>query len=122
MIPVAYEWGIVVYAVIQALIASIAVALALKWGKYEFLAGLAFLLLYAIIDVVDLIIFTVMQGVYLDVAQFGIILLAIIFFIIGMHPSWSRGLVPHRKEPAKKPDAGVKSPDSSSIFSILRKM
>jgi hypothetical protein len=34
---------------------------------------------------------------FIDIAQFGFILLAIIFFIVGMHPAWSQRLVLTRK-------------------------
>jgi hypothetical protein len=88
MFPVLAGSGMILYGIIQVIVAFIAVILALKWKKFEFLAGLFFLLLYAIIEVMDVFYFTVMQSAFIDVAQYGFILLAIIFFIIGMHPSW----------------------------------
>lgn len=33
------------------------------------------------------------QGVFIDIVQFDIILLAIITFILGTHPSWAIGHV-----------------------------
>ena len=89
MIPALFESGMILYGIIQVLIASFAVILAVKWDKFEFLAGLICLLLYAIIEVVTTFFFTINQGLYIDIAQFGFIMLAIVFFIIGMHPSWA---------------------------------
>jgi hypothetical protein len=105
------------YGFVQAVVASIAVILAVKWKKYEFLAGLSFLLLYSIVEIIDTFFFTVLNGVFLDVAQFGFILLAIVFFIIGMHPSWAPRLVSGLRE--RKPEH--KSSRSESVLSILRK-
>ena len=108
------------YGLLQVLVACIAVILAVKWKKYEFLAGLFFLLLYTIVEIIDEFFFTILNGVYLDVAQFGFILLAIIFFIIGMHPTWAPRLVSGmtgRKTECKPP----KPPRKESVLSILRK-
>jgi hypothetical protein len=82
------NWGFLLYEMIQVVVAFIAVMLAIRWKKHDFLPGLSLLLLYAVLDAIDVFIFSIISGVYLDVAQFGIILLAIIFFIIGMNPSW----------------------------------
>jgi hypothetical protein len=122
MIPVAFGWGMLFYAVIQAFVAFIAVVMALKWKKFEFLAGLSFLLLYTLLEVVDLFFFAIMHAVYVDVAQFGFILLAIVFFIVGMHPSWSRTLGIHKTKSATRVETRDPSPGSTSIMSILRKM
>jgi hypothetical protein len=62
---------------------------AVKWDKFEFLAGLICLLLYAIMEVITTFFFTISQGLYIDIAQFGFIMLTIVFFIIGVHPSWA---------------------------------
>jgi len=105
------------YGFVQVVIASIAVILAVKWKKYEFLAGLSFLLLYSIVEIIDTFFFTILNSVFLDVAQFGFILLAIIFFIIGMNPSWSPRLVPGLRERNTK---GKPSPNES-VLSVLRK-
>jgi hypothetical protein len=121
MVPVLLESGIIIYGIIQVLVAFIAVVLAVKWNKYEFLAGLSFLLLYAIIEMIEMFFFTIVHGVFLDVAQFGFILLAIIFFIIGMHPSypsWSHMLVSGKKNAV----TGKKSQKSDSILTHLRKL
>ncbi|MDD1695697.1 MAG: hypothetical protein LUQ54_02255 [Methanoregula sp.] len=117
MIPALFESGIILYGIIQVVIASIAVILAVKWDKFEFLAGLICLLLYAIMEVITTFFFTINQGLYIDIAQFGFILLAIVFFIIGMHPSWAPQMVS---------GTGVKAPDKKparpeSVISLLKK-
>ena len=83
------ESGIMVYESVQVLVAFLAIVLALRWRKFEFLIGLSWLGLYAIVEAIDAFLFTVAHVAYIDVAQFGFILLAIIFLIVGMHPSWS---------------------------------
>jgi hypothetical protein len=117
MLPALVETGMILYGIIQILIACIAVILAVKWDKLEFLAGLICLLLYAIIEVVTTFLFTINQGLYIDIAQFGFIMLAIVFFIIGMHPSWAPQLVSGMgiKSPEKKPAR------PESVISLLRK-
>ena len=117
MISALLESGIILYGFFQVLIALTAVILALKWEKYEFLAGLFFLFLYSIIEIIDLYFFTILHDMYLDVAQFGFILLAIIFFIIGMHPSWAPKLVSGMRER----NTECKPSRNESIISILRK-
>jgi hypothetical protein len=117
MIPVLLESGILLYGIIQVLVAGIAVILAVKWKKYEFLAGLSFLFLYSVIEIIDVFFFTILNEVYLDVAQYGFILLAIIFFIIGMRSSSTHRLETGITE--RKP--GQKSSRDESVFSILRK-
>ena len=103
MLPALVESGMILYGIIQVLVACIAVILAVKWDKFEFLAGLICLLLYAIIEVVTTFFFTINQGLYIDIAQFGFILLAIVFFIIGMHPSLAPQLVSgHGNEKPRK--------------------
>jgi hypothetical protein len=118
MISALVESGIIFYGFFQVLVAFIAIVLAVKWKKYEFLAGLSFLFLYAIVEMIDMFVFTIVHMVYLDVAQFGFILLAIIFFIIGMHPSWSPKLVPAMWER----NTEHKSSRHESLISILRKL
>ena len=71
MIPFLLESGMILYGIIQVIVAVVAVILAMKWNKFEFLAGLICLLLYAIIEVITTFFFTIMQAVYIDVAQFG---------------------------------------------------
>jgi intracellular septation protein A len=106
------------YEMIQVLIALIAVVLAIKWKRPEFLAGLGFLFIYTILNLMDVSYFLIKQQIYIDFAQFGFIPLAIILFIIGMHPSWSRLLVSGKKGVA----AGEKSQKSDSILNDLRKL
>jgi hypothetical protein len=118
MISPLLESGIIFYGFFQVLVAFIAIVLAVKWTKYEFLAGLSFLLLYAIVEMIDAFFFTIVHVVYLDVAQFGFILLAIIFFIVGMHPSWSPRLEPGMKEQ----NTGLTSHRNTSLISILRRL
>jgi len=117
MIPAILESGILFYGFIQAFVALIAVILAVRWQKYEFLAGLFFLLLYAIIEIIDMYFLTILDIVYIDIAQFGFILLAIIFFIIGMHPSWAPRLVSGMREHTTRNTR----PRNESVLSILRK-
>jgi hypothetical protein len=117
MIPVLLESGILLYGLLQVFVAFIAVILSVKWEKYEFLAGLSILLLYSIVELIDVFFFTILNDMYLDVAQFGFILLAIIFFIIGMHPVWAPKMVSCLgvRKTEHKPAR------NESVLSILRK-
>ena len=117
MIPALLESGIIIYGLIQVIVAFVAVVLAVKWNKYEFLAGLSFLLVYSIVEMIDVFFFTIAQGVYIDVAQFGFILLAIIFFIIGMHPSWGQKLALSKRDRYTE----HKSSSDETLISILKK-
>jgi len=118
LIPPVIISGILLYEIIQVSVAFIAVVLALRWEKLQFLAGLIFLLIYAVLELLDIFLFSIAQGIYLDVAQFGFILLAIIFFILGMSPYWKIAGVPGtiQKEP------GTISSGDPSILSILKKI
>lgn len=118
MISALLESGILLYGLLQVLVAFIAVILAVKWKKYEFLAGLFFLLLYSIIEIIDVFFFTILNYVYLDVAQYGFILLAIIFFIIGMHPTWAPKMV--SGQGVRRTEH--KSSRNESVLSLLRKI
>jgi hypothetical protein len=109
--------GIFLYGFFQVIIGFTAVILSVKWKKYEFLAGLTFLLIYAIVDLVETFIITTEYGMFFDAAQFGFILLAIVFFIIGMHPTYSPKLVSGIKE---KNIVRKDSPDES-LISVLKK-
>ena len=117
MIPTLLASGIILYGIIQLIAALIAVFLAVKWNKFEFLAGLFFLLIFAIVNVIDMFFFAIMQSVFIDFAQFGFILLAIIFFIIGMHPSWAPRLASGmgKRSPEHKPSR------NESLISFLKK-
>ena len=118
MIPTLLASGMIVYGIIQVIFAIIAVFLAVRWNKYEFLLGLCFLLLYAIIEVIDLFFFSILNSIYIDVAQFGFILLAIISFIIGMHPSWTNKFSFCRKEQSPEHETAPKK----SLISIVKKI
>ncbi len=117
LIPTLLASGIILYGIIQLIVALIAVVLAVKWNKLEFLPGLFFLLVYAIIEVIDLFFFTIVNSIFMDVAQFGFILIAIVFFIVGMHPSWSQKLVLTRKGQTSE----QKASSAESAISILKK-
>ncbi len=117
MIPALLASGIILYGIIQLIAALIAVFLAVKWNKFEFLPGLFFLLLYAIIEVTDLFFFTIVKSIFIDVAQFGFILIAIVFFIIGMHPTYAKKMG-QRKTDQSNPDS---SSSGESAISILKK-
>ena len=118
MIPTLLASGLIIYGFFQVTIAFTAVVLSVKWNKYEFLAGLSLLLIYAIVYLIDTIFFTIIYGVFLDVAQFGFIMLAIVFFIIGMHPAWAPKLASGMKERY----TGHKVPRDESLISILKKL
>ncbi len=87
MPPVVFDAGIFLYEIIKIAVACIAVVLAIKWKKTEFLAGLLFLLLYTILDAMNIFFSTILQKSYIDASQFGFILLALISFILGMWKS-----------------------------------
>ena len=118
MISALFGSGMILYGIFQVIIAFIAVLLAVKWNKFEFLAGLICLLLYAIVEVINVFFFTILQGVFIDVAQFGFILIAIIFFIIGMHPTWAPRLALGMRERGTE----CKPSRDESLISILKKL
>jgi len=110
------ETGIILYNFFQVVVAFTAVVLSVKWHKYEFFPGLSFLLIYAIVNTIDVFFFTFVHGMFLDVAQFGFILIAIAFFIIGMHPTYAPKLVTGLR---KRDNEYV--PHDESLISILKK-
>jgi hypothetical protein len=117
MIPALLQSGLIGYGTVQVVVAFTAVVLAIKWKKFEFLPGLFFLLLYTVVEVIDLFFFTILQGEYIDIAQFGFILLAIIFFIIGMYiPGGSIPILTRKQK-----DLPSGSSRNESVFSLLRK-
>jgi hypothetical protein len=123
MVSAVVESGIMLYELVQLLVAFIALVLAVKWKKYEFLIGLSFLGLYAIVETIDVFLFTIEHVMFLDIAQFGFILLAIIFFIVGMHPSWSPRLAPGMSEQKTANQKTANEPSRpESLISILRKL
>ncbi len=84
MPPVIVDVGIVLYEYLKIMVACAAVLLAIKWKKNEFLAGLLFLLLYTILDAINIFFSTILQKEFVDASQFGFIMLALISFIVGM--------------------------------------
>jgi hypothetical protein len=118
MIPILLASSLVLYGIIQFITALIAIFLAFKWNKFEFLPGLSFLFLYAVVDLIDLLSVTFESGMFIDFAQFGFILLAIIFFIIGMHPVYAPKLVSALKGEKTENEHVL---DESAI-SILKKL
>jgi hypothetical protein len=83
----AVDMGVFFYEYLQVLVAFAAVVLAAKWKRSEFVPGLFFLLLYTIVDAVDVFLFTITDAVYIDFSQFGFVLLALIAFILAMKPA-----------------------------------
>jgi hypothetical protein len=55
---------------------------------------------------------------FLDVAQFGFILGAIIFFILGMHPTWA----PKLGSGMRQRNTEKKSSNSESLISLVKKI
>ncbi|HRY75420.1 MAG TPA: hypothetical protein P5217_03970 [Methanoregulaceae archaeon] len=118
MISTLLESGLILYDYFQVLVALSAVILAIHWKKTEFLAGLFFLFLYSIVETLDVIYFSFMHEISVDIAQFGFILLAIIFFIIGMNPAWI-----HRQPPCTSPSGAEKKiPGDQPLMTILKKI
>jgi hypothetical protein len=116
MISALLESSLMIYGFFQVIVAFTAVVLSVKWNKYEFLPGLSFLLIYAIVYLVDTFVFTIIYGVFLDIAQFGFILLAIVFFIIGMHPTYAPKLASEMRQNIKPEHSR-----DESLISILKK-
>ena len=84
MPPAVWDVGIVIYEYLKIIVAFAAVVLAIKWKKNEFLAGLFFLLLYTIFDAMDIFFADILQKPFIETSQFGFVMLALVFFIIGM--------------------------------------
>ena len=118
MIPSFLAEGLILYDIIQMVVALIAVVLAVKWKKTEMIAGLSFLFIYTVLSVFDAYLFTMKGGMFLDIAQFGFILLALVFFIIGMNPASA-----HKKEHETDQGGDVeRQAGTPGIFSHLRKL
>jgi ABC-type multidrug transport system permease subunit len=79
--------ALAIFEYVNVLVALFAVALAIKWQKTEFLAGLFLLLLYTIIDAIELSLAAIFDVNMINASQFGFILLALVAFIIGMRPA-----------------------------------
>jgi hypothetical protein len=84
---VAVDITILLFEYLKIIVVFAAVVLAIKWKRNEFLAGLFFLLLYTIFDAMNIFFSTVLRKPFIDVSQFGFILLALVFFILGMRSS-----------------------------------
>jgi hypothetical protein len=84
---VAVDLVVFIFESISVIVAVSAVALAIKWKKNEFLAGLLFLLLWSVLNAIDVTLSTVLDQPFINASQFGFVLLAIISFIIGMRPA-----------------------------------
>jgi hypothetical protein len=87
MPSIAVDLVILVFESLKLIVAFAAVILAVQWKKNEFLAGLFFLLLYTIFDAITILFSTILEKPFIDVSQFGFIILAFISFIIGMRQS-----------------------------------
>jgi hypothetical protein len=79
--------AVILFEYLNVLVAFIALVLALKWKKTEFFAGLFFLLIYTVLDAIELSLITVFDVSMVNASQFGFILIAIIAFILGMRPA-----------------------------------
>jgi len=79
--------ALVLFEYVNVLVALCAVALAVKWQKTEFFAGLFFLLLYTAIDAIELSLAAIFDVSMINASQFGFVLLVLAGFIIGMHPA-----------------------------------
>lgn len=78
------ELALVLFEYLNVLVAFCAIVLAVQWKKNEFFFGLIFLLLYTIIDAVELTLAALFDVSMINASQFGFILLALIGFILGM--------------------------------------
>jgi hypothetical protein len=79
--------ALMLFEYLNVLVALGAVALAIKWQKMEFVPGLFFLLLYTIIDAIELSLDAIFDVSLINASQFGFILLALACFILGMRPA-----------------------------------
>ena len=87
MTPLSLDIGIFFFEYLKVLVAFLAVVLAVRWKKTEFLAGLFFLLLWCVLDAVYVTFLTFTTASFVNASEFGFILLAIISFILGMRPA-----------------------------------
>ncbi|HII99868.1 MAG TPA: hypothetical protein HA272_11595 [Methanoregula sp.] len=81
------ELALVLFEYLNVLVAFCAIVLAVQWKRTEFFAGLFFLLLYTIIDAVELSLAALFDVSMINASQFGFILLALTGFILGMRPA-----------------------------------
>ena len=81
------DLALVLFGYLNVLAAYCAIILAVSWKKPAFFAGLFFLLLYTIIDTIELTLMTLPDVTIINASQFGFVLLALIGFIPGMQPA-----------------------------------
>lgn len=81
------DLGVFFFEYCRVIVAFIAVVLAVKWKRNEFLAGLFFLLIWSFLDAVYVTFSIVLDESFINVSQFGFILLALVCFIVGMRPA-----------------------------------
>lgn len=79
--------ALALFEYVNVLVALFAVFLAIKWQKTEFIAGLLLLLLYTVIDAIELTLSAILDVNLINASQFGFILLALVAFIAGMRPA-----------------------------------
>lgn len=81
------ELALVLFEYLNVLVAFCAIVLAVQWKRTEFFFWLFFLLLYTLIDAVELSLAALFDVSMINASQFGFILLSIIGFILGMRPA-----------------------------------
>ena len=84
MIP---SLALVLFEYLNVLVALFAIGLAVKWQKMELFAGLFFLLLYTVIDAIELSLSAIFEVSLINASQYGFVLLALVAFILGMRPA-----------------------------------
>jgi hypothetical protein len=77
---------LVLFEYLNMLVALFAIGLAIKWQKMEFVAGLFFLLLYTLIDAIELSLSAIFEVSLINASQYGFVLLALLAFILSMRP------------------------------------
>ena len=87
MTSLTLDLGIFFFEYLKVLVAFIAVVLAIRWKRTEFIAGLFFLLLWCILDAVYVMFLTFAIAPIVNASEFGFVLLAVISFILGMRPA-----------------------------------
>ncbi|OPY32851.1 MAG: hypothetical protein A4E34_02228 [Methanoregula sp. PtaU1.Bin006] len=83
----AVDLVVLVFESISVIAAVSTVAPAKTWNKNEFLAWLIFLLLWTILNALDIIIPAILDIQIINASLFGFILLALISFIPHMRPA-----------------------------------
>ena len=78
--------ALMLFEYLNVLVAFAALVLAVQWKKNEFFAGLFFLLLYTIMDAIELSLSALFDVSMINASQYGFILLALAAFILSMRP------------------------------------